>query len=115
MWPGDGKLINLAELVGSRSRLVFSLLHLSDAELDWLKFPCDQWERFSGYQKFSNFVLKVAVVNDAGERGVKAIQEVVSRTTSEALRQDMMVTHGEERKKFPNKGTGRETKKKLLT
>ena len=78
-------------------------------------FPFNDFpnEKFSGNQRFTNFVQKLAVVNDAGERGVKAIQEVVSRTTSESLRQDMMVTHGEERKKFPNKGAGKETKRKL--
>ena len=56
---------------------------------------------------------KLLVVNDAGERGVKAIQEVVGRTTHEPLRQDMMVTHSEERKLFPHIGKGKQTKRKM--
>ena len=113
IWPSNGELPSLAEFVGPKSRLMFSLLQFSPAELDWLQFSCDQWDRFSGYQRFSQFVKKLAVVNDAGERGVKAIQEVVGRTTLEPLRQDMMVTHSEERKLFPNRGSGQESKSKL--
>jgi hypothetical protein len=55
----------------------------------------------------------MAVVNDAGERGVKAIQEVMGRTTLEPLRQDMLVTHSEERKHYPNRVKGHQTKAKL--
>ena len=81
--------------------------------MDWLKFNSSEWEKFSGYQKFSEFVKKLAVVNDAGERGVKGIQEVVGKTTKESLRQDMLVTTAEERKLHPNRGKGKVTKAKL--
>ena len=113
IWPDNGTLPSLALFVGPRSRLLFSLLQLTPAELDWLKFPSEQWDRFSGYQKFAKFVKKLAVVNDAGERGVKAIQEVVGKTTLEPLRQDMMVTNSEERKLYPNRGKGKQTKAKM--
>ena len=113
IWPDNGKLPSMAQFVGPRSRLIFSLLQLSASDLDWLQFSSEQWDMFSGYKKFAMFVRKLAVVNDAGERGVKAIQEVVGRTTSESMRQDMLVTHSEERKKFPNIGPGHDTKSKL--
>ena len=113
LWPTDGSLPSLAQFVGPRSYLIFDLLGFSPAEMDWLKFPCTDWERFYGYQKFVNFASKVAVVNDAGERGVKGIQEVVGKTTKESLRQDMLLTNAEERKLHPNRGKGQGTKAML--
>ena len=44
---------------------------------------------------------------------MKAIQEVVGKTTLEPLRQDMMVTNSEERKLYPNRGKGKQTKAKM--
>ena len=55
----------------------------------------------------------MAVVNDAGERGVKGIQEVVGKTSIESLRQDMLLTTAEDRKLHPNRGAGMESKAKL--
>ena len=112
-WPEDGSLPNLAEFVGERSHLLFSLFQFSEADMDWLKFPSSQWNMFTGYEKFLNIVQNLAVVNDAGERGVKAIQEVVGKTTKEALRQSMLLTTSEDRKKHPNRGKGKGTKEKL--
>ena len=113
IWPSDGSLPNLALFVGPRSYLIFYLLKFSSAEMDWLKFGSEEWDKFSGYQKFAQFVTKLAVVNDAGERGVKGIQEVVGKTTLESLRQDMLVTNAEERKLHANRGKGESTKAKL--
>ena len=113
IWPEDGSIPSLSVFVGPRSNLIFNLLEFSAAELDWLKFDSSEWEKFSGFQKFLEFVKKLAVVNDAGERGVKGIQEVVGKTTNESLRQDMLVTAAEERKLHPNRGKGKATKEKL--
>ena len=44
---------------------------------------------------------------------MKGIQEVVGKTTSESLRQDMLVTNAEERKLHANRGKGESTKAKL--
>ena len=81
--------------------------------MDWLKFNSSQWDKFSGYQKFFDWAKKLAVVNDAGERGVKGIQEVVGKTTKEALRQDMLVSTAEDSKLHPNRGNWKVTKAKL--
>ena len=81
--------------------------------MDWLQFSSCDWNKFTGYQKFSHFVLNVAVVNDGGERGVKGIQEVVSKTKKEDLRQNMLLSNAEERKQYPNKGATNDTKKNL--
>ena len=69
IWPEDGSLPNLALFVGPRSYLIFFQLQFSPAEMDWLKFASGEWDKFNGYDKFVQFVSKMAVVNDAGERG----------------------------------------------
>ena len=46
--------------------------------MDWLKFGCEEWDKFSSFKKFAQFVSKLLVVNDGGERGLKGIQVVVS-------------------------------------
>ena len=53
------------------------------------------------------------MVNDAGERGVKAAQEVVKKTTKEHLRQDMILSTAEQRVNHPNRGKSMETKAKM--
>ena len=112
-WPQDGNLPNLASFIGQRSNLLFSLLGFTEAEMDWLKFDSVDWNKFSGYKKFENYVNNLLVVNDAGERGVKAAQEVVHKTTNEPLRQDMIITTAEQRKHHPHRGKGMGTKAKL--
>ena len=80
IWPEDGSLPSLATFVGPRSYLIFSLLEFSPSDMDWLKFNSAEWEKFSGYKKFFEFVKKLAVLNDAGESRVKGMQEVVGKT-----------------------------------
>ena len=43
------------------------------------------------YQEFKAFVKNIAVVNDAGERAVKAVQDLVMQTTNEIKLQKMLV------------------------
>ena len=62
----------LHELLGSRSWLLFDLLH---CEGDWLYLPPDQWVENPEYIYMSSIVTNIAVVNDAAERGIKDIQE----------------------------------------
>ena len=104
---------NLAELTGSRSYLLFDLLSSSSSDLEWMKNPSSEWDKFPEFQRFSSFVTNLKVVNDAGERGVKAIQEVVHKSSHENVRQDMLLSNAEDRRKHKNKGTGEATKAKL--
>ena len=112
-WPDDGVMPSLARFVGPKSWLIFKALNLSDAELDWLKFRSCEWEKFSGFKKFQHFVKHLAVVNDNGERGVKAVQEVIGRTRLEPHRQNLLLSIADERKSHPNRGKGNVTKEKL--
>ena len=97
----------------SRSWLLFSLLEMSEAEMDWLRFPSTEWVMFAGYRRFSKFVRKLQVVNDSAERAVKATEQVVGKTTIETVRQDMLLTNCEDRKINPNRGKGKQSKTHL--
>ena len=81
--------------------------------MDWLRFHCSEWEKFSGFLRFNHFAKNLAVVNDSGTRGVKGIQEVVGKTTKESLRQYMLLVTAEERKSHPNRGKSEGTQAKL--
>ena len=101
----DGKAIpKLSKLVSSRSLLVFHLLNFSPEEMEWLKLPSGDWEHEPGYIKFSHFVKKISVVNDAAERTVKATEQVVHKSRDEDVRQDMLIVNSEDRKLHKNRG-----------
>ena len=73
IWTNEN-LPSLASLVSERSWLIFHLLELSPVETEWLQVDVHQWEKFSGFRKFKEFVKGLTVVNDPAERGVKLIQ-----------------------------------------
>ena len=66
----------------------------------WLDLDPHLWSLIPGYRKFENFVATLSVVNDSAERGVKLIEDFVSSTTNESLRQDLMLAVAEHRKKL---------------
>ena len=61
-------------------------------------FSTSEREKDPDYFKFKKFVQQLAVVNNAGERAVKAVQETVSQTTSEKKLQKMMLVKGKIKK-----------------
>ena len=73
--------------------------------------PPVNWNLMSPYRRFCEFVhnMPVAVVNDAAERNVKLIQDFVSGSHDEALRQDLLLAVEVKRKGGSVKGS---TKKK---
>ena len=73
LWTNDN-LPSLSSLVSERSWLVFDLLKLGPTETEWLQVEVPQWNLFSGFRKFRDFVKGLTVVNDPAERGVKLIQ-----------------------------------------
>ena len=104
---------SLAKLVNPRSWLLFSLIEMSEAERDWLRFPSTEWKIFAGYRRFFDLTRKLQVVNDSAERTVKATEQVVGKTTIETIRQDMLLTNCEDRKIHPNRGKGKQSKAHL--
>ena len=73
-WPEDGSLPSLSSMVGPRTWQLFDILGLYGDHVKWLELPHDSWEESDGYRRFEDFVERLEVVNDQGERGVKLIQ-----------------------------------------
>ena len=99
-WPESGVRPSLASFVGQQSWLLPSLLKLTPENMEWLFLDVHQWHLMSGYRRFSEFVMKLLVVNDPAERGVKLIQDFISTSTDEGLRQAKMISASEQRKKI---------------
>ena len=58
----------LADLVSSKSYMLFNLLHIED--LSWLDAPVGLWPCFPSFLKAREFVKNLVVVNDGAERGI---------------------------------------------
>ena len=110
-WPESGIKPGLDTFVGQQSWLLPSLLNLTSENMEWLDLDVHQWQLMSGFRKFSNFVRKLLVVNDPAERGVKLIQDFVSTSTDESLRQARMISASDQRKKYPTNMTKMEMRK----
>lgn len=65
----------LVSFVGPRFWLLFHLLKMDGAALDWMKAPVKYWQRMVGYQKIEEIVRSLEVVNDCAERGIKLISD----------------------------------------
>lgn len=63
---------SLDVFVTPESWLVFQMLGHSMGQVNWMLYP-QHWGIYSDYQEFKAFVKNIAVVNDAGERAVKAV------------------------------------------
>ena len=73
------------------SWLAFEMLGHSKGQVKWMLYPPEHWDIDPDYQEFKAFVKNIAVVNDAGERAVKAVQDLVMQTTNEIKLQKMLV------------------------
>ena len=101
MWNQEGKRPSLAAFVGPDSWLVFHLLQFKPDDLEWLQCDSSLWDLSVGYTRFEFFVKNLSIVNDCSERGVKLIEDLVGAAQQEGLRQDIMVSVADARKKMP--------------
>ena len=83
--------------------------------MEWLLLEVHQWPLISGYRKFSEFVSELLVVNDPAERGVKLIQDFISTSTDEGLRQARLISASEQRKKLSKDVSKKQMKGYKLT
>ena len=86
------------------------MLEIDDEDMGFLMEDVQEWENSAAYVQLKNFIKPLRVVNDTAERGVKLIQDFVSSTTNEELRQEIMLAVSADRKKRPIKNL---TKKML--
>ena len=88
----------LPDMVGPRSWLMFDLLHMDG---DWLASPPHLWEDNDQYQDMSHVVTKLAVVNDAAERGVEDIQDYQNAARDGTCRERIVLVSNSHRLKIP--------------
>ena len=103
----------LPKLVGPQSWTIFNILQLLEDEVVWLQLEPHQWSLISGFRKFERFVTSLSVANDSAERGVKLVEDFVSTTTDENLRQDLMLAVADHRKRFKKVAMTKDMLKKL--
>ena len=92
------KVPSMASLIKPKSWLMFSLLDMTDDDVNWLKKDVSDWPEDQGFVKFKEFVNGLTVVNDPAERSIKLVQEFVNTCQDEELRQDLMLAVSENRK-----------------
>ncbi|KAG0714253.1 hypothetical protein GWK47_014487 [Chionoecetes opilio] len=92
--------LHLEDFVSGRTLHFFRKLHLDEAFLD---LPPDSWQMDEGFQRSSQIVRNLAVVNDHAERGVALIQEFNgSLTKDEEQLQFLLQVVADHRKAFPD-------------
>ena len=94
IWPEEGERPSLSSFVGPSSWLLPHLLGLTNEQMEGLRLEVYQWHLMSGFRRFSEFVNKIQVVNDAAERAVKLIQDFVGCSEDETVRQERMISAG---------------------
>ena len=82
---------SLVDYVGVESWLIFDILEHTERHVKWLFFPSCKWKIDPDYIAFQAFVKSLAVVNDAAERAVKAVQEVVLQLYDEKKLQKILM------------------------
>lgn len=79
---------SLAPLITEQSWMIFYMLKHNRAEIQWLKLPPEFWNTNDFYCEFAAFIKNIAVVNDASERAIKLVQELIDTARTEEKRQD---------------------------
>jgi len=85
----DGNLPPLASFIGPRSWLIFKLLGLNGPQ-EWLQLPIYAvkcWSLFQDYRTARDYLVKLEVVNDSPERGIKLLTDFKDMAVDEERRQ----------------------------
>ena len=79
---------SLTPLITEQSWMIFDMLKHNRAEIQRMKLAPELWNTNDFYCEFTAFIKNIAEVNDASERAIKLVQELVDTTRSEEKRQD---------------------------
>ena len=63
-------------------------------------YPPENWHVDPDFLEFKQLVKKIAVVNDAGERAVKAAEEIVNQVKDEKKMQKMLIVKSKLKKRL---------------
>ena len=83
----------LEEFVKKSSRIVFDILKMMDADLDWLRLPPNVWNLITLLKRFQHFLLYIQLLMIV-EGNVGLIQDFVASSTDEELQQDNLLSVG---------------------
>ena len=83
--------ICLPEFITPESWLIVDILKLKKHKVKWMLFPSENWMYDPDISEFQLLVKNIAVVNDAGERAVQAVQENVLQTYNDVKLQKMLL------------------------
>ena len=89
----------LNNFVNSGTKNFFKKLGVSS---EFLCLPPESWEDDSGYKAGKKIAIHLKVVNDAAERGVALIQDLITRTKDEKQLQHLVNVVQTHRKMFPS-------------
>lgn len=89
---------SLADVVDVRSRLIFDILKFDKVKMEWMLLPPNMWHLLTPFKEFSSFTRTLPVVNDAAERNVKLVQEFVTASHDENLKQALLLAVDVKRK-----------------
>ena len=101
----------LIDFVDVRSRLIFDILKFNNVKMEWMQLPPNMWHLLTPYKEFSSFTRSLPVVNDAAERNVKLVQDFVTASHDETLRQDLLLALDLKRK--GGRPKGKQSKRKI--
>ena len=82
---------SLEHFITKESWLVFELLKHDQGQVKWMLYPPENWHVDPDFLEFKQFVKEIAIVNDAGERAVKAAEEIVNQVKDEKKMQKMLI------------------------
>ncbi|XP_065654686.1 uncharacterized protein LOC136081307 [Hydra vulgaris] len=91
---------NIEDFIGPESWFLFDLLKMTLHETEWLKTSSSNWEKFSGYIRFKNYVTGLLVVNDCAERAIKLGQDFIETFRNEEDSQANLLVVADLRLKF---------------
>ncbi len=94
-----GSNIQLKELIGPQSWLLF---HLLDARGAWLATAPNRWVHNREYKRMYKVVENIEVVNDAAERGVKDVKEYAKVAKDGRYHEQIILVSSSHRIKIPS-------------
>ena len=103
VFPNVTENTTLYDLLGYRSVLLFQRLKFTVEDLQFLRYPCDEWDKFPTYSRLRKVVKTLKVVNDVAERGVRCMEEYKDILTMDSEQRNLIMQCVENtRKRYPD-------------
>ena len=71
--------------------LLFQRLKFTVEDLQFLRYSCDEWDKFPTYSHLRKMVKTLKVVNDVAERGVRCMEEYKDILTMDSERRNLIM------------------------